>query len=128
MLAANEPGKFKPPSDFIETESGFVVRVEIAAMQAEGFRLSLLNRKLVVSGERQLGEVAKSRTYHQVEIETGVFRLEYRLPKPVDETQVTAQYQNGILHIQLPHLPSKSVQVEQKNIRRRTEADDNLGQ
>ena len=128
MLAANEQGKFKPPSDFIETESGFVVRVEIAAMQAESFRLSLLNRKLVVSGVRQLGDIENSRSFHQVEIETGEFRLEYRLPKPVDETQVTAQYQNGILHIQLPHLPGKSVQVEQKNTRRRTEADDNLGQ
>ncbi len=111
MLPQTEHGKFRPPSDVVATEEKFVVRVEIAAMQTDDFRLSLLNRKLVVSGNRQLRDIDQSTTFHQVEIETGEFRLEFALPKPVDEKQVVADYQNGILQIDLPYLSKRSVRV-----------------
>ena len=111
MLPQDETGRFRPPSDVIAAEDRFIIRVEIAAMQADGFRLSLLDRKLVVSGHRHLPVVTRSKTYQQVEIETGDFRLEFKLPGPVDETEVSADYQNGILQIELPYLQRRSVPV-----------------
>lgn len=111
MLRNRARGKFKPPSDVIETEDRFIIRVEIAGMEADAFRLSLLNRKLVISGNRTLPTVEMSTSYHQVEIETGEFRLEYTLTKPVDDKAVIANYQNGLLQIDLPYLPRKAVKV-----------------
>ena len=106
MLPQSESGRFRPPSDVIATEDKFIVRVEIAYMRADAFRLSLLNRKLLVCGQRHLPEIDNARSYQQVEIETGEFRLEFRLPRPVDETEVSADYDNGILNIELPYLQS----------------------
>ena len=80
-------------------------------MQANDFKVSLLDRKLVISGVRQLPEVKSSRSFHQVEIETGEFRVEFALPKPVDPEKVTAAYQNGIMQVELPYLPQRSAQV-----------------
>lgn len=80
-------------------------------MQADGFRLSLLNRRLVVSGHRHLPAIDKATKYHQVEIETGDFRVEFKLTRPVDEAEVSADYDNGILHIELPYLQGRSVPV-----------------
>lgn len=111
MFPQDETGRFRPPSDLIATEDRFIVRVEIAAMRADAFRLALLNRRLVVSGHRQLPGVERASSYHQVEIETGEFRLEFKLPKPVDEAEVSADYDNGILNIELPYLQSRSVPV-----------------
>lgn len=111
MLRHTERGKFKPPSDVIETEDKFIIWVEIAGMTTDDFRLSLLNRKLVISGKRTLPSVDSNTSYHQVEIETGEFRLEYNLTKPVDDTKVTANYNNGLLQIDLPYLPRKTVKV-----------------
>lgn len=111
MLRHRERGKFKPPSDVIEAEDKFIIWVEIAGMDADDFRLSLLNRKLVISGSRTLPTIDSSTSYHQVEIETGEFRLEYSLTKPVDDTKVTANYHNGLLQIDLPYLPKKTVKV-----------------
>lgn len=99
MLAKADKGKFKPPSDVIMTESGFIVRVEIAAMKAKDFKVSLLDRKLVISGARKLPEVKTSRSFHQVEIETGEFRVEFALPEPVDADKVTAEYESGIMQV-----------------------------
>lgn len=111
MLPQGETGRFRPPSDVIATEDKFIVRVEIASMQAGAFRLSLLNRKLVVSGKRRLPDIDNATSYQQVEIETGEFRLEFRLPQPVDETEVSADYDNGILNIELPYLQRRNVPV-----------------
>ena len=77
MFRHSQRGKFKPPSDVIETDNKFIVLVEIAGMDADEFRLSLLNRKLVISGNRILPAIDANTSYHQVEIESGEFRLEY---------------------------------------------------
>ena len=117
MLPKVDKGKFRPPSDVITTASGFVVRVEIAAMKAEDFKVSLFDRKLVISGARQLPEVKTSRSFHQVEIETGEFRVEFALSQPVDAEKVSAAYQNGIMQVELPYLPQRSVQVESNDVK-----------
>jgi len=111
MLRNRDRGKFKPPSDVIATEDKFIIMVEIAGMDADGFKLSLTNRRLVISGMRTLPDIDASTSYHQVEIETGDFRLDYDLSKPVDDSKVTAHYDNGLLHIELPYLPKRTVQV-----------------
>lgn len=111
MLSKIEKGKFRPPSDLITTELGVVVRVEIAAMRASDFKVSLLDRKLVISGTRKLPEVKTSLSFHQVEIETGEFRVEFTLPTPVDAERVTAAYQNGIMQVELPYLPRRTAPV-----------------
>lgn len=116
MLANVDKGKFRPPSDLIKTDSGFLVRVEIAAMEAKDFKVSLLDRRLIISGVRHLPEVKGSRSFHQVEIETGEFRVEFALSKAVDAENVTAAYENGIMQVELPYLPQRSVQVVSSDV------------
>jgi len=70
---------------------------------------------LVISGIRELPPIATHTSYHQVEIESREFRLEYTLAKPVDDAQVTADYQNGLLRIELPYLPKTTVKVTLAN-------------
>jgi HSP20 family protein len=111
MLSNIDRGKFNPPSDVVVTDDRFIIRVEIAGMRAEAFRLTLAKRKLVISGIRQMPAVAATCSYHQMEIGTGEFRLQYTLSQPVDDKRVSANYMNGILLIELPFLPSKSVNV-----------------
>ena len=115
MLRNITGGKFKPPSDVLETDDKFIILVEIASMEVDDFKLFLMNRKLVISGMRVLPNIEASTSYQQVEIEAGEFRLEYALTKPVDDAQVTADYQNGLLRIELPYLPKRTIKITQAN-------------
>ena len=103
--------KFKPPSDVMVTDERLIVIFEIASMRAEDFKLSLAQKKLIVSGARQLPNIAEACYFQQVEIDTGEFLLEYNLPKPENNALDTANYQNGILTIELPFQRRKSVNV-----------------
>lgn len=80
-------------------------------MRASDFKVTLFDRTLVISGTRELPKVKASQSFHQVEIETGEFRVEFALPKPVAAEKVTASYQNGIMQVELPYLPQRSAPV-----------------
>ncbi len=108
-------GRYKPPSDVMTTDDRFIILVEIANMNVDDFKLSLLNRKLIISGIRKLPTIKANTSYQQVEIETGEFRLEYVLSKPVNSGQVTANYHNGLLHVELPFMEKKTVTVVMAN-------------
>ena len=62
---------------------------------------TLYNDLLVVEGDRQpiLGE--KTSSCHQLGIKYGPFRSEVRLPFPVDQESVRAEYKNGLLVVTL---------------------------
>ena len=73
MFSKIDKGKFRPPSDVIVTDFGFVIRVEIAAMQANDFKVSLLDRKLVISGVRQLPEVKSADPFTRLRLKLASF-------------------------------------------------------
>lgn len=103
---------WEPPTDVYENEEGLVIRVEIAGMREEDFRLTLGERVLVIEGVREDRE--PKRAYYQMEIYFGEFRAEVFLPWMVDPAQVEAAYREGFLQVLVPRPPTRRVQILQK--------------
>jgi len=103
---------WRPPTDVYETELTFVVRVEIAGMQENGFSISLANRLLSIRGIRQ--EMPERRAYHQMEIFFGEFASEIELPGPVVAEEVTAEYLDGFLRLEFPKEQPRRIEVKDK--------------
>ncbi len=102
-----------PPTDFYETEGGYVVRVEVAGMNLEDFKISLERNYLIISGVRE--DSAERRAYHQMEIRFGEFRTVIALPAPVDANQAEAVYRDGFLSIRLPKAQPSKIEVNKKD-------------
>jgi HSP20 family protein len=102
--------RFTPPTDVIEFENRLVVMMEIAGMKTSDFNISLMNNHLVISGTRER-PVLQGAAYHQVEIGYGDFRVELVLPWSVDQDEVSANYRDGFLHVELPRKPEKPIRV-----------------
>jgi len=101
---------WRPPTDVYETDTHIVVKVEIAGMKEEDFRLSLSNRTLTIAGVRR--DPAEKLTYQQMEILYGEFETQVYLPWPVEEDQVEATYEDGFLKIMLPKARAKRLVIE----------------
>jgi HSP20 family protein len=112
LRASRHGSLWTPPTDVYETEDQIVVQVEIAGVRQSDFVVSLLDRRLVVSGARADAGPLR-RAYHQMEVHFGDFRAEVELPAPVDETQVDAQYSDGFLRIVLPKLKPRRIDVDE---------------
>jgi len=96
---------WSPPTDLFETDSSFVVRVEIAGMRDRDFSVTLENNYLVISGIRP--DVPERRAYHQMEIRFGEFSTVVALPGPVDSDDAAAEYADGFLVVTLPKARAK---------------------
>jgi HSP20 family protein len=78
-----------------------VVKVDLAGVKLEEVGIEVGSRQLAIVGERQLQE-AEGRVYQQVEIPSGPFRRVVELQVDVDPEGATANYEDGVLRIDLP--------------------------
>ncbi|GAB4504596.1 MAG: hypothetical protein Fur0043_15900 [Anaerolineales bacterium] len=93
-------GVWSPPTDVYETETQYVVRVEIAGMREEDFEITVEHNFISITGHRS--DLAERRAYHQMEIRFGKFESIVGLPGAVDLDAAHAEYKEGFLTVVLP--------------------------
>jgi len=101
---ATRPHLWRPPTDLLETEQAYIVRVEVAGMQEAELTVALEGREMAVFGVRQLPAepAAQPTAYYQMEVRFGEFLSALQLPGEVNTDGITARYQDGFLTVTLP--------------------------
>jgi len=100
---------WSPPTDVYETETSFVVRVEVAGMRQADFSINIEKNYLVISGVR--ADTPERRAYHQMEIRFGEFSTAVELPSSVDVERAEAEYEDGFLTVVLPKIKSVEIRI-----------------
>lgn len=98
---------FVPGIDISETDTEFLVSVELPGVNKENIDVSLDNGQLTISGERKFEESEDGKTFHRVETKYGSFSRSFHLPDNVDEESINAKYENGILNITIQKTEDK---------------------
>lgn len=96
------PGRveiFEPDIDLTETDSEYIVTCDLPGMEKEKIDISVSGNYLTISGTR---EEAVEKGYRYKERRSGYFKRTVLLPGPVDENNVKAEYDKGILAISIP--------------------------
>lgn len=95
-----------------------IVTAELAGVEADQIALQLEGRTLILSG-RRAPATSEGEVYQQVEIERGAFRRAIQLGADVHADQATAQYQDGMLRVELPlverRTDSQAVPIESRD-------------
>jgi len=102
VVVASDPDVWRPPADVYETETAFIVKVELAGMRDAEIAVSLGERSLRIEGRRPEQRDIGILCYHQVDVNYGAFAVEVFLARPVDGDNVTARYDDGFLFVELP--------------------------
>jgi len=93
---------WRPPADVYETETAFVVMVELAGMRDAEIAITLGEHSLRIEGQRPELRDERLLYYHQAGVNYGAFAVEVFLAQPVDYDNVTAHYDDGFLLVRLP--------------------------
>lgn len=93
---------WRPDADLYETATAIEVIVDLAGIADDDLEVQLFEDAVVVEGRRQLPAAAETALYHAASIRQGPFRLELRLPAPIDPDAVEAHDDRGLLRITLP--------------------------
>jgi HSP20 family protein len=93
-----------PSLDLSETNGNFEVKIDVPGMTAEEIDIEVTGDTLTITGkhEEEKAEEDKEKKYHRVERRCGSFQRRVALPCPVKDSEVTAEYQDGVITIQLP--------------------------
>jgi HSP20 family protein len=93
---------WKPPTDAYETESNFVIILELAQIDPKDVTITLQENILYIRGARKAIPSSEKRRYHKMEINYGPFERRIIIPEEIDMDKLTAAYNNGFLEIKLP--------------------------
>jgi len=102
VVIARDPEIWRPAADVYETETAFVVKVELAGMRDAEIAITLDERSLRIEGQRPEQRGEGLLYYHQIGVNYGAFAVEVFLARPVDHDNVTAHYDDGFLFVELP--------------------------
>lgn len=91
-----------PNTDVYATDSGLVVKVELAGMRSENLEITVEDNRLRISGNRPDGCRATKASFLVMEINYGPFETVLELPPGYDLSQARAAYLNGFLRIDVP--------------------------
>ena len=91
-----------PRTDLSETDDAYRIRLDVPGMKKEDIAVNLQNNTLTVSGERASERKEEGEEYVRVERAFGNFHRTFTLPDAVDQENVEAAYDNGVLTIHVP--------------------------
>ena len=93
-----ERADWTPASDIYETETGYLIAIDLPGIDRQSLEIDIEDNRLVVKGVRP---VAESRQ-HRSERPRGKFLRTYSVPGSVDQAKIAAEYKDGVLQIGLP--------------------------
>ena len=91
-----------PVVDIQETETEYLVKVELAEVKKEDVKVTVENGVLTVQGERKQEKEENGKKFHRIERSYGTFLRTFTVPLDAEENKVAADFKDGILRVHLP--------------------------
>ncbi len=95
-------GRWVPNTDVYATDTGLVIKVELAGMKSENLEITVEGHRLRISGSRPDCCRANKCNFLVMEISYGPFESVLELPSGYDLSQAKAIYVNGFLRVDVP--------------------------
>ena len=90
-----------PPVDIYEDEHNIILKMEVPGIDEKDLDVRIQNNTLTVHGERKIEKEEKEENFRRVERQYGSFTRSFTLPSSVDQGQVSARCDKGVLNISL---------------------------
>ena len=104
---------FAPPVDIYEDEHTIALTLEVPGIDEKDIDVRIEGNTLTVHGERKIEKEEKEENFRRVERQYGSFTRSFTLPSSVDTGQVSADYDRGVLKINL----AKKAEAKPKQIK-----------
>jgi HSP20 family protein len=91
-----------PALDVWETPSEVVYAFDLPGIPEEAVTIEVKDDTLTVSAEREKTQETDENGFYRFERRYGTFARAVGLPQGVDQEQINARYENGVLEIRVP--------------------------
>lgn len=99
---------FAPSVNTREGEYAYHIEIDLPGIKKEDVKIDLYDKKMTISGERNLKEEVKEEEYYKIETSFGKFQRVFSLPENIDEENITAKSIDGVLEVVIPKLENSN--------------------
>lgn len=103
---------FTPRVDVWETENGYSFEMALPGLREDDIQIGFQEGRLTISGERKFEKEENRQRFHLLETQYGAFSRTFNLPDNVNPEKIEAQFEEGILKINVPK-DEKKIQKHQ---------------
>jgi HSP20 family protein len=111
--APSTTASFTPAVDVYEDPQKVVLKLEVPGIDDKDLDVRVENHTLTVKGERKFEKEEKEENFHRIERRYGSFYRAFTLPQTVDTENVQANYNAGVLKLEL----KKKAEAQPKQIK-----------
>jgi HSP20 family protein len=97
-----EKGSFIPAVNVTEDEKEFKLEIAVPGFEKTDFDVQVEKDFFTVSGKKEAKTEVKEKNYTRKEFSYSNFKRTFTLPENVETANISAVYENGILHVALP--------------------------
>lgn len=90
-----------PAADVYRTPDGWLLKLDVAGVDAEDIRVAICGQRLTVSGQRRDTSRGQGWRCHHMEIAYSRFERDFELPWDLRHCGITTEYCAGMLHINI---------------------------
>lgn len=105
-----------PAAEMTEADDAIHLKLEVPGLEAKDINVEVTADSVSISGERKSETKTEEDGVTRTEFRYGRFHRVIPLPVRIENTNVTAQYQNGILNLTLPKAEDEKNKVVKVNI------------
>jgi HSP20 family protein len=112
-----ESNAITPTVDVADTDKELVITAELPGLDEKDFEVTLAGDTLTIKGEKKSETENRNGGAYYVERRFGSFARSLRLPFDVNDKQVDAKYDRGVLTVKVPKPPEAQRQVRRIEVK-----------
>jgi HSP20 family protein len=107
-----------PAVNIAETESEFLIELAAPGLKKEDFKIAVEKDELTITGDKkeESEEGKEIRKYNRKEFEYNSFTRRFRLPETADQSNIKAEYTDGILFMRIAKEQEAKTQVREISV------------
>lgn len=105
-----------PAAEMEDTKNAIHLKLELPGMEAKDLDVQVTEKAVSISGERKSEPKTEENGVTRSEFHYGKFQRVIPLPARVQNTNVTAEYKDGILNLTLPKIEEEKNKVVKVNL------------
>ena len=105
-----------PAAELTQTEAALHLKLEVPGIEAKDLDVQVMADRVSISGERKSETKSEENGTTRSEFYYGKFQRVIPLPVKIQNTNVTAEYKNGILNLTLPKAEEEKNKVVKVNL------------
>jgi len=101
-IDANAPCSRNPSVNIIESENEYKIQMAAPGLEKSDFKVETEDRKLIISSDKDKVSLENGETYRKKEFSFGGFKRVFSIPNSLDNKNIVASYNSGILTVIVP--------------------------